>query len=196
MHNVFCPVTVGREDELAVLEQRLEPARAGRGSTVVISGEPGIGKSRLATEAEKLARNAGMAVLRGRAVEGSERLPYRPLGEAIQSTLRTRGLPDARDLAPFRSALGVVVPEWADPAPAPEAPTVLPEAVLRLLRVLAAEEGLLLVLEDMHWADEQMVGMLGLLAARSRGGLTIVATARPTRTGSSKSSVGGLPVAM
>jgi DNA-binding CsgD family transcriptional regulator/tetratricopeptide (TPR) repeat protein len=164
VQKVFCPVTVGREDELALLEQALEAAREGRGSAVVLSGEPGIGKSRLAGDVEAHVQRAGLNVLRGRGVEGGQPLPFRPLAEALQSTLRTQALPGGAELAPYRSALGSVVPEWADASAPAEPPTAVLEGMLRLLRVLAGDGGLLLVLDDLHWADAETLRVVEYLA--------------------------------
>jgi DNA-binding CsgD family transcriptional regulator/tetratricopeptide (TPR) repeat protein len=161
---IISPVTVGRDGVLAQLDEMLEAALVGRGGVVVVSGEPGIGKSRLAGEAESRAQHNGMAVLRGRGVEGGERFPCRPLAEAVQSALRTHELPRGLELAPFRPALGILVPEWADSAVAPESPFVVLEGVLRLLRALASDSGLLLVLEDMQWADAETLRIVEYLA--------------------------------
>ena len=76
---VLCPV-VGRERELARLDKAMQAARIGRGAVVLVSGEAGIGKSRLAQAVAKSARAGGIPVAMGRAVEGSW-LALRALGE-------------------------------------------------------------------------------------------------------------------
>ena len=75
---------VGRARELGELERVLEEARGGRGAIVLIVGEPGIGKTRLASEFAERARDTGFAVLIGRAIDlvGTE-LPYQPFVEAL-----------------------------------------------------------------------------------------------------------------
>ncbi len=153
MASVFCPVTVGRDDELAQLDEALAAVRNGRGGMVVLAGEAGIGKSRLAGEAENRARMDGMRVLRGRAVPGEAQHPFRALAEALHGAFRETGPPEVPELDAYRPLLGWVVPEWADRAMQPEPVPVVLEAVLRLLRVLARGDGLVLVLEDLHWAD-------------------------------------------
>ena len=65
MQRALCPILVGRDDELARLEDALLAAHRGDGSVVLLSGEAGIGKSRLAEDLERRARLAGMTVMRG-----------------------------------------------------------------------------------------------------------------------------------
>jgi predicted ATPase len=84
MRPVLCPVVVGRDDELRLLAASLDAAREGRGGAILISGEAGIGKSRLARSAEELAGERGMLVLRGRASVGDTSRPYGPLADALQ----------------------------------------------------------------------------------------------------------------
>jgi predicted ATPase len=78
-------VFVGRAGELAELERVLGAARAGKGATVLVAGEAGIGKTRLAAEAAIRARGAGFEVLLGRSIDlvGTE-LPYQPFAEALR----------------------------------------------------------------------------------------------------------------
>jgi hypothetical protein len=78
-----CPVLVGRAAELDALTAAFERARAGRGEVVYVTGEAGIGKSRLAHEIASVAEGAGARVLRGRAVPGSGAAAFRPLTEAL-----------------------------------------------------------------------------------------------------------------
>ena len=79
-------------------------------------GEAGIGKSRLAQVATSHAEQHGLIVLRGRAVPTSTPVAYRPLAEAFSSAVRAGEVPDAPELAPFRAALGRLVPDWRDAA--------------------------------------------------------------------------------
>src|SRR5437763_6199681 len=78
-------VFVGRTGELGELERVLEAARAGMGATVLVAGEAGIGKTRLASEVARRARGAGFEVLLGRSIDlvGTE-LPYQPFAEALR----------------------------------------------------------------------------------------------------------------
>ena len=163
---VVCPVVVGREAEIARIKGALDDAVGGRGGLLIVVGEPGIGKSRLTREAEGLARSAGMRVLRGRAAPTAAPIPFRPIAEALQTAFRRDGLPDDPDLEPYRPALHGIVPEWGSATAAGEiAPLLLLEAVVRLLRSLAVgSSGLLLVLEDLQWADVDTLAVVDYLA--------------------------------
>ncbi|HEX2030046.1 MAG TPA: BREX system ATP-binding domain-containing protein, partial [Actinomycetota bacterium] len=163
MRPVVCPVVVGRDEELAVLDGELSRARDGAGGVAFLVGEAGIGKSRLAREAGARATAAGMVVLRGRAVQGGAPVPFRPLAEALHSGLRDRTHDDPA-LAPYRPALGQLVADGAGASHQQASPLVLLEAVVRLLRSLAGHRGLLLVLEDLHWADADTLSVVEYLA--------------------------------
>jgi len=163
---VLCPVLVGRDEEARWLRAVLTAAGTGRGSTVFLAGEAGIGKSRLVREVTRAAAENGLAVLAGRAVAGGAPTPFRPFAEALTSAGRAGRLPPSEELGPFRPVLGRLIPEWRPPQPVPgeESPVFLGEAVLRLLRALAPQAGCVLVLEDLHWADQESLALLEYLA--------------------------------
>jgi DNA-binding CsgD family transcriptional regulator/tetratricopeptide (TPR) repeat protein len=162
---VRCPILVGRSAETAALSGVLAAARGGRGGTVVVVGPAGIGKSRLAREAAAAARSHGMPVLVGRAVEARDTTAFRPLTEALLAGLRRAPAPDLGGLEPFRPALGRLLPQWRRPgALVEESLAVLGEAVLRLLAALAGRTGLLVVLDDLQWADAETLGVLEYVA--------------------------------
>ena len=165
VRQVLCPVLVGRDEETARLRAALAAAQAGRGGTVLVTGEAGIGKSRLIREIAHAARGRDFVVLAGRAVGGGVPTPFRPFAEALAGAGRAGGVPDHNELDPFRPALGRLVPQWRQwQAPGDESLVFLGEAVLQLLRVLSADAGCLLVLEDLHWADRETVALLEYLA--------------------------------
>jgi DNA-binding CsgD family transcriptional regulator len=156
---------IGREEETAQLQAALAAAQAGRGGTVLVTGEAGIGKSRLILEATEAASGRGLVVLAGRAVAGGVPTPFRPFAEALAGAGRAGRLPDSEELDAFRPALGRLVPQWRHgQAPADESLVYLGEAVLRLLRGLSGDGGCLLVLEDLHWADRETLALLEYLA--------------------------------
>jgi ATP/maltotriose-dependent transcriptional regulator MalT len=156
---------VARSEELTLLDELLAAAAAGRGSVVLVHGEAGIGKSRLLAEQVDRARAAGAPALVGRAVTGGA--AFRPVADALLAHQRRDGLPPAAALGPFTGALGRLVPGWA-PAAEHEAqgdlPLLVSEALLRLLRVIGAERGVVLALDDLHWADVDTLTVLDRLA--------------------------------
>jgi DNA-binding CsgD family transcriptional regulator len=163
MIGMLCPEMIGRDDEVAAALGALERARAGRGGTTVLVGEAGIGKSRLEGEVAAQARELGMLVCAGRAVDGDPSA-FRPLAEALQALARAHappGLPEA-----YRAALGRLVPEWRPEGwgDADLSLVLLGEAVLRLVGTLGAGRGLLLVLADLQWADEETLAVVEYLA--------------------------------
>src|SRR5690349_16893905 len=138
---------VGRVRELDDIGRALEAARAGAGSTVLVAGEAGIGKSRLAAEVARRAGAAGIEVLLGRSIDlvGSE-LPFQPFAEA---------LPSFGEVREAGSQLRVF------------------EATLALLDERATAAPVLLVLEDLHWADASTLDLLVYLA-HDLGGRRVV----------------------
>ena len=164
--SVRCPVVVGREAELVELADMCGQASTGHGVCVVITGEAGVGKSRLLAEAAEEARARGQVVLVGRSTPTDRVSPLRPVAEALLDGLRDRRPPDDPWLAPYLPAMGTLVPHWAAASanpPVPPAPVVLAEAVLRVLRWLSPERGAVLVLEDLHWVDIETLAVLEYL---------------------------------
>lgn len=180
-----CPVLVSRAKETARLRDALALTGSDRGAVVVLRGEPGVGKSRLVADVLAQAREARLTALTGRAVLSSSPLPLRPLGEALLGWLRTEQVPDDAGLAPYLPALGGLAPQLAvqmtgvAPAdPGPPSVMLIGEALLRLAR--AVPGGALLVVEDLHWADPETLGVLEYVADNVRDvPLVVVTTTRP-----------------
>jgi len=148
---------IGREAELARLAAARERAEEGSGTIVLLCGEAGIGKSRLA---EAATADAG-AVLRGAATEGSA-VPYGPIVDALRSRLRTD--PHALgDCGPLLPHLALLLPELGEPAAETERATIF-EAVRCALAHLAAEQPLTILLDDLQWSDETTLELLAALA--------------------------------
>ncbi|WP_128381963.1 helix-turn-helix transcriptional regulator [Streptomyces cavernae] len=178
MLSLSSPALVGREPERDLLATAVRSAGEGRGSTVFVLGEPGIGKSRLVEEAVAAAERIGLRVLRGRAATAGRAVPLRPLAEAVLSGLRGEGAPTNGDLGPYEPLLS----RLCGLAPQDGAPLVgYAEAVLRLLGVLGRTGGCVLVLEDLHDADadtltivdyltDNLPGQRAVLLATLRGG--------------------------
>jgi class 3 adenylate cyclase len=165
---------VGRREEMDQLKAALENALSGRGSLVMIVGEPGIGKTRLAEEFGVYAGLRGAQVLTGRSYEGEVALPYRPFVEAFRQYAQAR--PDPL----LRQELGEGAPEVAKLVSEvrrrfpdiPEAPRLEPDAErLRLFESVtafvhnaAAANPLVILLDDLHWADKPSLLLLRYLA--------------------------------
>ena len=171
---VLCPVLVGRRAEIQALESALAGALAGQGGCAVITGEAGIGKSRLIRELARMAAGRQVPVVMGRAVPASASAPYRPVTEALLQLLRRRPLPDDPSLAPWLPHLAVLLPGAVAGGPAAglgrgaDSQAVRGEAVLRLLRCLGPD-GLVVALEDLHWADPDTVSLVEYLADNAVG---------------------------
>ncbi|MDQ4032054.1 MAG: DUF2791 family P-loop domain-containing protein [Actinomycetota bacterium] len=163
--SVLSSHVVGRDGELAALDEALATAANGRGGVVFLLGEAGIGKSRLAQVMASDAERRGLALLRGRAVRTITPVPYRPLAEALCAAVRVGGGLTS-ELSPFRAILGRLVPEWRVEGRGglDDSVVALAEAVLRFLRVMAGDRGCLLVLEDLHWADPETLAIVEYLA--------------------------------
>jgi DNA-binding CsgD family transcriptional regulator len=135
----------------------------------MVRGAAGLGKSRLCRELMDGASAGGALVTVGRAVPSGASAPYRPLAEAVLRAVRARGVPAGEpDLAPWLPALEPVVPLPGLPPTGrrrPDgSPAVRGEAMLRLLRWLGSGRGLLVVLEDLHWADPDTLDVVEYLA--------------------------------
>lgn len=173
-------MVVGRGAETETLRAALAKAIDSTGGLVFIGGQPGVGKSRMARELVADARARGLGAVVGRAVAPGQPTPYRPLTEALAQLLRHRRLPDDPDLRPWLPALAAILPLGVDRVDGhgDESAAVRGEAVLHLLDLLA-DPALLVVLEDLQWADPDtlaVVEYLGDNLAESR--VLCVATTR------------------
>ena len=193
MGGVLCPVVCGRDDELRALRGAFAQAADGHGGVVFITGEPGIGKSRLVRELTGYARGLGAPTATGRAVPAGSGTPYRPLSEALLQLLRDRPLTPHADLDPWLPALRAILPAIGQPdnvaasdhltAASVASPVARGEAVIRLLRWFRADAdagaGLVIGLEDLHWADPDTLTLLEYLADNLGGERVLcVATSR------------------
>ena len=166
---------VGRAAELAELRDALADAVGppARPALAFVAGESGVGKTRLLCELERDARADGVRVLSGECVDlGESELAYAPIVAALRPL--TRAADPVLDDLPTgaRDALEAMLPglgRAAIPHLAPEEATgaraALFEALLTLIERLAADDGLLLVMEDLHWADRSTRAFLTYLAA-------------------------------
>jgi len=166
LHTVAVMTTrlVGRTDELSALlaHTASEPPGA-----VLVTGEAGVGKTRLLDELADRLRGAAAIVLRGSAVEGGG--PYRPLVRALVGAAPP-SLAGSPSLGPHAAVLARLLPGWPPLPPVRAADLVDPvvvlgEAVRVLLQVIAGERRAVLMLDDLHWADRDTLDLLAYLCA-------------------------------
>ncbi len=167
------PVFVGRETELTVLASAFDDAAAGTPRTVLLGAEAGGGKTRLTGELAARVRDRAL-VLAGGCVELSAAgLPYAPFTAALRELVRQRGAAAVTALLGGDGAgdLARLLPEFGAPPAGIDPDTArarLFELLLTLLEHLADRRPLLLVVEDMHWADRSTRDLLSFLAGNLR----------------------------
>jgi DNA-binding CsgD family transcriptional regulator len=176
---------VGREAELGRLLTLLGEAAAGRPVVALVSGDAGVGKTRLVTELSVAARERGYAVLTGRCAELADTVPYLPLADALRDAaagpLAGGPLLDALAARPVLSRL---LPDIdGGRPPGGDVPGLAQQqlfgAVLGMLTEMAEASPVLLVLEDLHWADRSTRDLVTFLSrALHRERLAIVVTYR------------------
>ncbi|MGD9890243.1 MAG: helix-turn-helix transcriptional regulator [Dehalococcoidia bacterium] len=188
---------VGRQGERALLLERLEHAAAGDARLVLIAGEPGIGKSRLLAEVADQAKAAGWLVLGGRAYESEGLPPYLPFTVALRDVVRGLSLDElGEQVGTLVGGIAAIVPEAVHQvAHLPPSAALSPEheryrlfeRVTELLLFLARRQssngrqaGVLLILDDLQWADRPSLLLLQHLARGIAGAPMLVAGAYRT----------------
>ncbi len=164
---------VGRDREIAAIDAALSDVRGGSGRLIILTGEPGVGKSRLAQEAMTRADAAGMPIARGYALDDPGAPPLWPWRRL------------ARDIAGLAPVLAAPEDVGSDGA----ARFGLFEAVAAQLAATAADRGLAVLLEDMHWSDVASLRLVRHVAADlPTTAILLVLTARDRQTGAAWSA--------
>jgi hypothetical protein len=171
---------VGRDAELSALTQALEAAARGDGRLVLVGGDAGIGKTRLAEELAARAAARGVQVHRGACYELEGAPPFWPWLQVVRSVAEQLDDGELRQaLGPGAAHVVQVAPELGERVAVAAPPALLDgeaarfrayDAVARFLGRVAARRPLLLVLDDLHWADLPSLRLLGFVA----GGLARV----------------------
>lgn len=183
---------IGREAEAETLKKVVEAAQQGRGQFVLVHGEVGVGKTRLVQEVIESAGD--VYLLTGHAYEADGTPPYQPLIESIRGAYAAFESLDPpvphvwlREVSRLVPELGVQVaepPGVGMPIYAEEARSRLFEGIARIIGRLADERPVILALDDLHWADEATLEMLGYVArAVAYQRVLIVATYRVEEAG-------------
>jgi DNA-binding CsgD family transcriptional regulator len=168
--SVVSPVFIGRQGEMESLSRLLDQAGTGEPGFALIGGEAGVGKTRLVRELGTRAADAGFLVLTGQCVElGAEGLPLAPLIDALRTMARAvRGDALTEVLGPAAASLARLLPELApDVAPGAAGEELqkaqLLEHVLGTFSRLGAMRPVMVVVEDLHWADQSTLDLVAFL---------------------------------
>ena len=181
---VLCEELVGRESEISLLEDALLATLRGDGGVVIVGGDAGMGKTRLVTDLVARARRRGCVVVSGACSEAELSLPYLPFLEAIGNYLAREDVGALRErLGAAADDLAQLFPQMGRPEPpggdAQQAKLRLFESILLLLRDAARSTALLVVLEDLHWADPATRELIDYATRRLRStNVLILATYR------------------
>lgn len=174
MGRAVSPVFVGRKTELADLAEAFEQARKNAAATVLLGGEAGVGKSRLIGCFAERAADNGAHVLIGGCVElSTEGLAYAPFTAAIRQLVRESSAEEVAALLPEGGGrdLARLLPEFGEPSGDMEGDTArarLFEQILTLLERLAERRPVILIIEDIHWADRSSRDLIAFLSRNLR----------------------------
>ncbi len=173
---ISSPVLIGREREQAHLHALIDQVRRGHGQVILLSGEAGIGKSRLAAQGKRQASAQGFLVLQGTCFPTDRSSPYAPLLDLLSSSQTQELLslstanpdPLARELARlFPGLVDHASDETSSRAIEPEQEKRrLFVALTQFFTGLASKQPVLLTIEDLHWGDETSLEFLHYLARR------------------------------
>ena len=167
-------IFVGRQQEMAELRSALDEALPGQGRMVMLVGEPGIGKTRTAQELAVLAEQRGAQVLWGRCYEEQGAPPYWPWVQPIRAYVQQATAEHlAVEMGPGAANIAEIVPEIRGKLPDLETPRALEpgparfrlfDSITTFLKNAAQRQPLMLVLDDLHWADRSSLLLLEFLA--------------------------------
>ncbi len=202
---------VGRGSELATLAAMLDRSMSGRGSVVALAGPPGIGKTRLAREAVRLAKSLGAEVFSTFCESHATEVPFRVMARLLRAVWQVSGLDDqsararvraqfpdadAQDMLLLDDLLGIADPDV-------ELPTIEPDARRRRLSALinaaqlARTEPAIFVVEDVHWIDEVSESLLAdFLAVIPQTHSLVLITHRPEYHGALQHVPGAQTIAL
>lgn len=169
----FCPILVGRDDELATGTGCIASAIRGQGTLLILSGEAGAGKSRLLTALAEATGQRSFRHVGGICQEQDRDYPFAPFLDLLRQEMHgPRGAEFANLLGPERAVFARLMPELDTatesvmPLPPEHEKRRIFEAFVSLVARLAHDAPVLVTLEDLHWADEASLELLQLLPRR------------------------------
>jgi predicted ATPase len=176
-----CPVLISRTRELAALRSLVDAAGSGQGQVTLVSGDAGIGKSRLVAEVKAQASAQGFLLLQGNCFQADTSYPYAPILDLLRAFFAGRpSLPLAAEQESLLHELARRLPDLAlvvslpFPLPPPQTPAPT-EQKSRLLTMLTqffvsqtVRHPVLVIVEDLHWCDESSLDVLLALACHAR----------------------------
>jgi DNA-binding CsgD family transcriptional regulator/predicted negative regulator of RcsB-dependent stress response len=176
---IVCPVLIGRAADLTALHALIDQAKQGMGQVALVSGEAGIGKSRLVAEGKTYALAQGFRLLQGICFPGDTSCPYAPLLDLLRTHFAGQSRTEiATELGPFAREFAQLIPDLVhmlpETAPLPPLPPLEPEqekrrlfeALTRWFTGVGTKQPVLLVIEDVHWSDDTSLEWLHYLARR------------------------------
>jgi predicted ATPase len=176
---MLCPVLIGRAHDLTNLRLLIDRAKSSQGQVALVSGEAGIGKSRLVAEVKTYATSHSFLLLQGSCFPTDLSCPYAPLLDLLRSFLASH--PSALAAPEVQQVVQAFLPSLSDAGhllahvpPPPTLPSLDPEQEKRrrfetLAHFLTSQAGthfMLLVMEDLHWSDDTSLEFLHYLARR------------------------------
>jgi DNA-binding CsgD family transcriptional regulator len=178
--SVVCPVLVDRVHDLATLRELIDQVKSGRGQLVLLSGEAGIGKTRLVAEVKAEALAQGFQVVQGSCFPTDHSIPYAPLLDLLRSFLTSHAIAlPAPEIELVAQAFLPLLPDLGHLIAGSPALSTTPlldpeqekrrrfETLAQFLTVQADTSSLLLIVEDLHWSDDTSLEFLHYLARRS-----------------------------
>jgi DNA-binding CsgD family transcriptional regulator len=165
---------VGRAAELGRMLELLAEAQSGQSVVVLVSGDAGVGKTRLVTEFAAEAAGRGFTVLSGRCAELADTVPYLPLADALRGPAAGAGADGSlQEALATRPVLARLLPDREITRQPGDLPGLAQQqlfgAVLGMLTELAVVSPVLLILEDLHWADRSTRDLVTFLSRMLRG---------------------------
>jgi DNA-binding CsgD family transcriptional regulator len=170
---------IGRSSELAALGLLLEQGKSGKGQVALLSGEAGIGKSRLIAEVKNTAASMGFLALQGNCFQADRTSPYAPILDLLRSSFTDSSLLTG-SLNPLTFAQEILQAQPDTPPPTIEHQALIGSSpldpqqeqhrlfveILQFLTEQATQQPLLCILEDLHWSDEPSLELLVYLARK------------------------------